>query len=150
MRQNQPAPARSRVWGILRLAGSLLSAAPLLLMLGTGILGSAASGQLRMDFLLPAELLYLTFPGMLLVAAASVRQRVHARLAAALPVTGLTALVLCQGLALCPALPAELRTPLLMALLLLFDLCAAATPVLGLVSFLRIRHAESPNRKDAP
>lgn len=148
MRLSRPAPAHSRIWGLLRLAGSALAAAPVLLMLGTGIAGSALSGQPRMDVFLPAELSFLTLPGMLLVAAAAVRQRVHVRLAVALPVTALAALALCQGLAWCPALPARLRTPLLMALLLLFDLCAAATPVLGIVSARRLRRTASPNKKD--
>lgn len=144
MRHHQPAPTHSRVWGMLRLAGVVLFAAPLVLMLGTGIVGSVLSGQPCMDVFLPAELLFLTLPGMILVAAAAVRQRVHVRLAVALPVVAFTALALCQGL----ALPTALRTPLLMALLLVFDFCAAATPVLGIVSARRLRRIAPQNRKD--
>lgn len=150
MDKRQNAPVHSRVCAGLRLAGLILCGAPLVLMLGTGILGSVVSGQPRMDVLLPAELLFLTLPGMILLAVAAVRQRVHARPAVALPITAVAALALCQGLALWPGFPAESLFPLLLGLLALYDLCAAAACLLGWLSARHLRRTAPQHRKDAP
>lgn len=145
MDKRPDARAARRLWPALRWAGIALSAAPVLLMLGAGIIGSAASGQLRMDVFLPAELFFLTFPGMVLMALAAAKQRVYARLSAALPAAAAAALILCQGLALLSGVATgarEAKGPLMAALiglLLLFDLAAAAAPVVGLLSVRRLR-----------
>lgn len=140
MKKSPDTPRTHRIWTTLRWIGIVLSAAPVVLMLVTGAAGSAASGQLRMDIFLPAELSLLTFSGMLLMALAAVKQRVCARLSAALPVAAAASLLLCQGAALL-----SVRTdqaPLMAAgigLLLLFDLAAAAAPVVGILSARKLR-----------
>ncbi|MBM6926108.1 hypothetical protein [Pseudoflavonifractor phocaeensis] len=112
-------------------------------MLVTGLAGSVASGQPRMDLLLPAELSFLTFPGMILMALAALKQRVYIHLSAALPVAAAADLALCQWLALhadfCGA-----QKPIMVGsagLLLLFDLSAVTAPVMGLLSIRRLRGA---------
>lgn len=133
-----------RLWWVLRWMGVVLSAVPVLLMLVTGLVGSAVSGQLHMDLFLPAELSLLTFPGMILMAVAAVKQRVYPRLSAALPVVAAAALLLCQGVALLSGIASGLRDPqgpllsVLTGLLLLFDLASIAAPVVGLLAAQRL------------
>ena len=140
-----------RRWLILRGIGIALSGIPVLLMLVAGIIGSIVSGQPRMDVFLPAELCFLTFPGMFLMALAAVKQRVYPRLSTALPVTAAAALVLCQGLALLSGIASGLREakgPLmavLIGLLLLFDLAAIAAPLAGILSIRRLRNGQLRN-----
>ena len=156
MKKKSDMPVSGRLWTVLRWGGIALSGAPVLLMLATGIAGSAASGQLRMDIFLPAELFLLTFPGMILLAFAAVKQGIYARLSAALPVTAAAALLLCQGLAILKRIASGLReaegplTAALVGLLLLFDLAAAAAPVVGLLSVRRLRRMTSENREGPP
>lgn len=148
------APRSRRLWVALRWIGIVLSGAPVLLMLVTGIVGSAVSGRPRMDVFLPAELSLLTFPGMALMALAAVKQRTYARLSAALPVTAAAALLLCQGLAVLSGISSGLREAkglllaALIGLLLLFDLAAAAAPAVGLLSVRRLRRMTSENREE--
>ena len=145
MKERPDRTAGPRLWAGLRLAGVILSAAPIVLMLVTGLAGSIASGRLLLDAFLPAELFFLTFPGMVLMAVAAGKQRVYARLSAALPVAAAAALLLGQGLALVSGIASGLReaggafTAALMGLLLFFDLTAAAAPVVGIVSIRRLR-----------
>ena len=149
-------PKARLLWAALRWIGIVLSGAPVLLMLVTGIAGSIVSGQLRMDVFLPAELSFLTFPGMLLTALAAVKQRVYVRLSAATPVTAAAALLLCQGLALLSGIASgrrEAEGPLmamLIGLLLLYDLAAAAAPAVGLLSVRRLRHTTKETREGPP
>ena len=142
-------PAERRFWAVLRWIGVVLSAAPVLFMLVTGVIGSAASGRLQVDVFLPAELFFLTFPGMILMALAAVKQRVYARLSAALPVAAAAALILCQGLAFLSGAasgqrePGRVITAALAGLLLLFDLAAVSAPVVGLLSIRKLRRTAS-------
>ena len=148
MKQRPEKPVSRRFWTALRLTGMILSGTPVLLMLVSAVLESAVSGQLWVDLFLPAELSFLTFPGMLLLAAAAVKQRIYARLSVALPVTAGTALGLCQALAAASGIASGHRQPsglfmaLLTALLLLFDRAAAAAPIAGLLSIQRLRLAK--------
>ena len=153
MKKQPGAPKAGRLWAALRWAGIVLTGVPVLLMLVTGVIGSAASGQPRLDVFLPAELSLLTFPGMILMALAAIKQRVYARLSAGLPVTAAAALILCQGVAVLSGIASGLREAkgplmaLLIGLLLLFDLAAAAAPVVGILSVRRLRRMTPENRE---
>ena len=83
----------------LRGLGFVLTGAPLALMLGTGAWASLASGRPLMDVLLPAELAFLTLPGMILLAAAAVGQKPGRGLTVVsvlLPVVAAVSLAVCQ------------------------------------------------------
>ena len=131
---------RQKPWCWLRIAGIVLTAVPVLLMLCTGVAASLVSGQIVMDVLLPAELGILTVPGMLLMALAAWKQKTHPRLSMALPVVAVLSLVLCQGVALVSGIGTGERAAsgLLWVLILfflgIFDLTAVAAPIAGILA----------------
>lgn len=135
-----------RRWRWLRAAGVALAGGPVLLMLGTGLAASLASGRPLLDPLLPAELFPFTLAGMGLLAAADrAENRPRRRLSLALALAALGALVLCQGAALLTGIASGSRPArgpawwLVLGLLALYDLCALAAPLVGLGGFRRKR-----------
>ena len=124
--------SRKNLWTACRLTGIVLSAVPVVLMLATGAAGSLAAGRLLIDFFLPAELFSLSFPGMLLIAAAALGQKVLRAVSAALPAAALLSLLLCQGTALLFGPVSGGPARLAVCFLLLYDLAAAAAPAVGI------------------
>lgn len=132
------ATGKKGVWRLVRLAGCALAAAPVALMLVTGLAGSLAAGGLRMDVLLPAELAFLALPGMALITLGRAGEKTGWRLSAALTALALISLGGCLAAAWASGIAsgkAPAQGPLwwlTIALLAVYDLCAAAAPVAGL------------------
>lgn len=129
-----------RFWSRLRIAGIVLAAVPVFLMLGTGLAASLASGRILMDVLLPAELGVLTLSGMLLMALAAWKQKTHPRFAVVLPLLAILSLVLCQGTALLSGIGTGKRAAsgplwwMILFFLIVYDLTAIAAPVAGVLA----------------
>lgn len=140
MKRTYSGRSRQTRYTVLRLIGIFLSGCPAVLMLITGIRGTIATGQPRMDVLLPAELFVFTLPSMIFVAIAAVKQHRCGRFAVLLPLAATAALILCQGLATLSGIASGTRPAegplfiLLIALLVVYDLAAVAAPILGLAT----------------
>ena len=126
------------IWRLLRLTGCALAAAPVALMLVTGLAGTLAAGGLRMDVLLPAELAFLALPGMALITLGRAGEKADWRLPAVLTALALSSLGGCVTAAWASGI-ASGETPargpvwwLMIALLTVYDLCVAAASVAGL------------------
>lgn len=132
--------ASGKVWTLMRIAGIVLSAVPSLLMLVTGAAASFAARRLMVDFLLPAELAFLTLPGMLFMAVAAAKQHTLPRLSVSLAVIAAASFLLCLGVAAASGIAAGLRPAqgpvwwLIVAFLVLYDLAALAAPIAGITA----------------
>ena len=132
-------------YSILRLAGIVLSAIPLLLLFVTSLIGNIISGQLLTDVLLPAELFFLTFPGMIFITIAAIKQHVHRKLSVVLLSVAIITFALCQVLTLLPGAVSSLQAAenflfsSTIILLLIFDLTDLTMFVVGLFSIRKLR-----------
>ncbi|HJA25875.1 MAG TPA: hypothetical protein H9795_07425 [Candidatus Fournierella merdigallinarum] len=140
MKDTEKRAARPGFWRALRLAGVLLAAAPVIFMLLTGAVGSLAARRPLLDVLLPAELAFITLPGMALIPLAAAREQRRWGLSAALAALGAAAFAGCLGMAWLSGIAGGASPAagpawwITLALLALFDLCAAAAPVAGLLA----------------
>lgn len=132
--------APGKAWTCMRIAGIVLSAIPPLLMLVTGAAASFATRRLTVDFLLPAELAFLTLPGMLFIAVAAAKQHTLSRLSVSLAVITAASFLLCQGVAAASGIASGLRAAqgpawwLIVAFVVLYDLASLAAPIAGIAA----------------
>ena len=145
MRRNQGHHSLGGSCFKIGLAGVALTGFPVIWMLVTGIAGSVMSGKILADVLLPAELFFLTLPGMILVAAAALRRKFLKRTAVTLFVIAVAALVLCQGTAAISGIASGRRPAqgfiwyLLAAFLACYDLAAVASVIAGIAVVRKCR-----------
>jgi hypothetical protein len=124
---------------ILALLGTIAVWLPILFMLLTGAVISIRSGQLRMDYLMPAELFPLIIVGGGLLVFAAHRAALRCRVVDSSLIVAVAALVLTQALAVATGLasgaaPAEgWRFILVIGLLAIYDLAVVALGVGGIL-----------------
>jgi hypothetical protein len=124
---------------LFALLGTLLTLGPIALMLVTGVIGSIQSGQLRVDFLMVAELGIFVIAGALLLLAASLLAKAYIKhigwtiAAAILVIFGGQAFAMLSGLASGRVVPEQARgwMAVVIGMIILFNLLVATLGVLG-------------------
>lgn len=106
---------------------------------------SAFSRRLLMDVLLPAELFFLTFPGMVLMIAGASSRKTDRRVLLVLTICAAAGLLLCQGLAFLSGIATgkhDASGPawyVILVCLAVFDIAVVVAPFAGIAALRHMR-----------
>lgn len=127
---------------ILAIAGTVLVWAPIVFLLLTSVVGTIASGILRVDYLIPAELFPAVLAGALLLLWAAWRSRSYRKLVGFSLLAAVLFLFACQGTAVISGLASgkmEAAGPVWVLVLILLNLYSVMLVVLCIAGILLLR-----------
>lgn len=136
----------------LAIAGTVLVLLPILAPLFFGVLSLIGDGRFRFDYLMPAELFFVTLGGWVLLIWAAIRARSRVKLIAWSAGIAVATLFLGQGLAMLTGLasganePTGWRWALVLGSIIVFEL---AVVVSGVGGILLCRDAFTPSSQKA-